>query len=163
MVRTHGLADEHHPGLQMIEIDLLEEAEIFALTGLRARAAATAHSRDTAALRFEIDGAVACYSSDTRPCDAVVRLARDADILLHDCGGPHRLRGTFSEGHSSALEAAEIASKAGARRLILMHLGSRSEEELEESLGEAAAAFAGPVTLAEDGTTWRLPDTTVRE
>lgn len=158
MVRTHGLDEEHHPHLELVEIVLQDEGARLPVSGPKISAAPTAHSRETAALRFESDGAAVCYSSDTRPCESVMRLAQDADILLHDCGGPHRLHEAFGQGHSSALEAARIASQAAARRLVLMHLGSRDEAELRECLGEAQAAFEGEVALAEDGAAWTLSE-----
>ncbi|MFO0960065.1 MAG: MBL fold metallo-hydrolase [Isosphaeraceae bacterium] len=67
-------------------------------------------------LRVEAGGSSIAYSGDTGPCDAVAALAERADILVHEATG-----GDFS-GHSSAVQAAEIARKAGARRLLLVHL-----------------------------------------
>lgn len=159
VVETHGLDDKHHPRLELVEIELSDEPQVVPVEGLRLRAVRTAHSRDTAALRFEAGDVAVCYSSDTRPCEAVAQLARDADILWHECGGLHRQREAFSQGHSSALEAGRIASEAGARRLALMHLGSRDDRELLECVQEASGAFEGPVALAEDGETWTLSET----
>ena len=68
------------------------------------------------------------------------------------------MKKAFSDGHSSAREAARAATTAGARRLVLMHLGSRGDDELQECVREAEAAFERPVALAEDGTTWVLPE-----
>ncbi len=46
--------------------------------------------------------AAVAYSSDTSPCDAVVALARDADVLIHEAA-----KDTL--GHSSAAQAGEVA------------------------------------------------------
>jgi ribonuclease Z len=158
MVRTFGLDGEHYPRLEMREIELRPGHAPLALDGTRLRVAPAAHSRETAALRFGTDEVSVCYSSDTRPSNDVNRLARGTDIFMHDCGGPHRRRAAFSSGHSSALEAASAASAAGAKRLVLMHLGSRTDDELQECLAEARNVFEGPVMLAEDGRTWNLPE-----
>jgi ribonuclease Z len=56
----------------------------------------------------------------------VIEVSKDADLLIHD--------GTLSEEtkefaieymHSTALEAAEVAKKAGVRKLMLTHLSAR--------------------------------------
>jgi ribonuclease Z len=70
-------------------------------------------------LRFEHvpTGRVIAYSCDTAPCDAVVHLAQDADVLIHEATGS-------MDGHSSAVDAAEAARDANADRLILVHLSA---------------------------------------
>ena len=39
-------------------------------------------------IRLEAEGKAVAFSGDTAPCDAVVRLARDADVLIHECTFP---------------------------------------------------------------------------
>lgn len=85
---------------------------------------------------------VLAYSSDTEPCDAMVELARDADILIHEAA-------TNTLGHSSAAQAGEIARRAGARRLVLIHYRP-SPRKYDRWREEATAAFGGPVELAQD-------------
>ena len=62
-------------------------------------------------------GQVLAYSCDTSgPADAVIDLAEDADLLIHEAnGGP-------SENHSTAEEAAQVAAEADVDRLLLVHL-----------------------------------------
>ncbi|WP_088006401.1 ribonuclease Z [Indiicoccus explosivorum] len=88
---------------------------------------------------------------DTRFTEAAVRLATDADCLVHE--------GTFNKGtadlagpygHSTAEEAARTAKEAGAKALIINHLSARflpSEHRL--LLDEAESVFS-PVYIAED-------------
>ncbi len=54
------------------------------------------------------------YSGDTRPCEAMIRLARDSDILIHE-----------SNAHSTSVEAAEIAREANVNELVLTHISTR--------------------------------------
>jgi ribonuclease Z len=154
MLRVHNLAGDRYPEVRHIEIRLGEAIEVLRVEGLTITASATEHTRDTVALRFETETAKVCYSSDTRPCAAVTRLAAGADILLHDCAGPHRLRDAFSASHSSALEAARVAAAAGVRKLVLMHLGARDEDILKECQAEAEAELGRAVDLALDGMRW---------
>ncbi len=157
MVRTHGLEGDRYPRLDLDEIPLTEDAAIVAAEGLSIRTTPAAHGRDTASVRFETGSAAVCYSSDTRPSEAVERLARGADMLLHDCAGPHRRREEFGVSHSSAREAAQVAANAGVGGLVLMHLGARDRAELDECVEEAQATFAGTVIAAHDGGCWKLP------
>jgi ribonuclease Z len=74
------------------------------------------HIEPTLGFRF-VDipsGKVVAYSGDTAPCDSVVSLGDQADLLVHEATGDF-------EGHSSAAAAAEIARRSGARRLALVH------------------------------------------
>ena len=54
------------------------------------------------------------FSSDTRPCPEMIRLAQDVDLLIHEATGEHF-------GHSSAAQAGEIARQAKAKSLYLIH------------------------------------------
>lgn len=93
-------------------------------------------------------GGVVAYSSDTAPCDAVVELARDADILIHEAAEP-------TPGHSSAAQAGEIARRAGARRLVLVHYRPASRK-YDHWIKEATASFGGPVELGKDLKTYEF-------
>jgi ribonuclease Z len=87
-------------------------------------------------------GGVVAYSSDTAPCDAVVELAQDADILIHEAAEP-------TPGHSSAAQAGEVARRAGARRLVLVHYRP-APHKYDRWIEEAAETFGGPVELGQD-------------
>jgi ribonuclease Z len=93
-------------------------------------------------------GGVVAYSSDTSPCDAVVELARDADILIHEAAEP-------TLGHSGAAQAGEIARRAGARRLVLVHYRP-APRKYDRWIEEATEAFGGPVELGQDLKTYEF-------
>lgn len=89
------------------------------------------------------------YSGDTRPSKKIIRLAKGADVLIHDCTLDSSHSGLASEfGHSTAAEAARVAKEAGVGTLFLVHLSPRYDrsEVLEK---EARAVFEGS-RVAED-------------
>ena len=97
-------------------------------------------------------------SGDTRPCEALVKAAAGADLLVHEA--------TFSDDeqqraldtrHSTAREAGRVAREAGAQRLVLTHLSSRHDTTPGPLAHQAREEFKGPVDVAHDGMTVELP------
>jgi ribonuclease Z len=81
------------------------------------------------------------YSGDTRPCKHVIDLSKDADLLIHDAtllSTEGKLAEDF--GHSTALEAAQVAKEVCARRLALIHYSPRYKNP-EMLVDEAKACF----------------------
>lgn len=96
------------------------------------------------------------YSGDTRPCAEVARLAGGADLLIHEATYDDSLSEKAAEmGHSTPAQAAEIAAKAGVRRLILTHISSRYRDPTI-LLSQAKAKFPS-VEIAEDLQKFRIP------
>jgi ribonuclease Z len=110
----------------------------------RITAAPVEHVVPTMGLRIENkhSGGVVAYSSDTSPCDAMVKLAQGADILIHEAAEP-------TPGHSGAAQAGEIARRAGAGRLVLIHYRP-APHKYDRWIEEASEAFGGPVELGQD-------------
>jgi ribonuclease Z len=89
------------------------------------------------------------YAGDTKPCKSVVELARDADLLIHECTLANELAERAAEsGHSTPSEAAEIAKRAGVRQLVLMHVSPRYEKT-RTLLEEAKKIFPNTI-IAHD-------------
>jgi len=69
------------------------------------------------------------YSGDTRPTRELVRLAEDADLLIHDATFDDQLKDrALEDGHSTPSQAAETAKEAGVKRLVLTHISARYEK-----------------------------------
>ncbi|MBA2240121.1 MAG: ribonuclease Z, partial [Solirubrobacterales bacterium] len=84
-------------------------------------------------------------TGDTRPCDATLEAARGADLLVHDSSFTHEdVERAFETKHSTAREAARLASEAGAAMLALVHMSTRYHvgAVLEEAREELEAAIA---------------------
>lgn len=97
------------------------------------------------------------YTGDTRPSEEIVRVAENADLLIHD--------GTFGaeEGdraaetdHSTAVEAAQIALSARAKKLVLNHLSARYSKDFYPLLEQAREVFPD-TTVARDGMKLDVP------
>lgn len=97
--------------------------------------------------RIEAGGVVFAYTGDTGPCDAVIELARDADVLMAEAS--YQDDSTLLPFHLSARQAAEHAKAAGVGRLLLTHILPTLDPAV--SLAEARSAFDGPVEIADLG------------
>jgi ribonuclease Z len=96
-------------------------------------------------------GRTIVLSGDTRPCDETVRLASGADLLVHEATfGDEEAERAVETGHSTAREAAEIARRAGAARLVLTHFSARYSRDASELLREAREVFP-ETAIARDG------------
>ena len=106
------------------------------------------HPVETFGFRLEHAGRSLTYSADTGESPALEGLARDTDLMLCEASfldAPGLPQGV----HLTARQAAEHATRARARRLVLTHLVPWNDRE--RSLTEAAQAYAGPITLAASG------------
>lgn len=101
------------------------------------------HLLPTIGIRVEFSekGSSAAYSSDTEPTDVVVRLAQGVDVLIHEATGA-------SLGHSSAGQAGEIAQKARAKSLYLVHYPTQAS--IDDLIRQAKTTYTGPVWVAKD-------------
>lgn len=106
----------------------------------------TDHPVETLAVRVEGGDARLGYSADSGPGWRLSELGGDLDVALCEATWLEEREGS---GHMSAVQAAESAREAGARRLILTHLHPRTDPT--RARAAAASAFEGPIDVAEDG------------
>jgi len=98
-------------------------------------------------------GFVTAYTCDTAPNPNLAEMARDADLLIHEAAGAD------PAGHSSARQAGETATAAGAKKLVLIHyrvFGADGPVETSDLIPEAQEAYSGPVELAQDFMTFTV-------
>ncbi len=112
------------------------------------------HPIETYGVRIEHEGRVLAYSSDTAPCDPLLRLAAGADLFL--CEASYLDGADNPPGlHLTGGEAGEAATKAGVGRLLLTHLVPAwvSEASIVDA---AVAAYSGPVEVVRPGARYDL-------
>lgn len=98
------------------------------------------------------------YTGDTRPTTTTIEVADEPDLLIHDATfADDRADRAATTAHSTARQAAEIANRAGADRLALMHLSSRYAGHTDDHLTQARAIFDGEVFVPEDGQKLEIP------
>jgi ribonuclease BN (tRNA processing enzyme) len=96
--------------------------------------------------RLVAGGVTLAYTGDTGPSDAVVELARGADVFLAEAS--YQDDSTLLPFHLSARQAAEHAKAAGVGRLLLTHILPTLDPAI--SLAEARSVFAA-TELADQG------------
>jgi len=89
------------------------------------------------------------YTGDTKPCENVVKISKNADLLIHD--------GTFleedeadSKAHADVKQAAKIAKKAKVKELILTNVSRRYKDEDLKILEEEAKKIFPNTIVAYD-------------
>ncbi len=90
-------------------------------------------------------GRVIAYISDTNKCDNCLKIAKDADLLISEATFESKLDEKAEEyTHMTAKDAAMIANRANAKKLVLTHFSQRYKT-VDEIKEEAVVYF--PNTL----------------
>ncbi|MFW9771584.1 MAG: ribonuclease Z [Candidatus Thorarchaeota archaeon] len=90
------------------------------------------------------------YSGDTAPCDALIDIGKNSDILIHEATFSKDLDHIAKEKkHSTSIDAANMAQKMNAKQLILTHISSRYQEDAAKLLKDAQDIFPNTI-LAKD-------------
>ena len=109
--------------------------------------------------RFEANGRTIVISGDCHDNDHMIPFVRGADVLVHEVYLPEYFDRTESPEkpgvparlkryHSTPEEAADLATKAGAKMLVFTHLIPPNEEA--KILERAHKHFAGPIVVGKD-------------
>jgi len=88
------------------------------------------------------------FGADHRFTDALDAFAAGSELLVLEAtlAAPDP---ESSQGHMTAAEAGELATRCGARRLVLTHISDECDPD--RAVADAQGAFAGPVEVARAG------------
>lgn len=88
-------------------------------------------------------GKVVTILGDTRKCHASVRLAVNADVLVHEATyGKGDEKIARKHGHSTNMEAAQVAKDAGVKQLLLNHISPRFlSKDISQLRNDASTIF----------------------
>jgi len=130
-----------------ISIKDLEPNDTFNIGKVSVSCAKAEHGVPALAYRLESDGKSMVYTGDTKPAKSIEKLAKGANVLIHDSTflSPNDAE---KYNHSTSGQAAEIAKKAGVGKLVLTHF-SQKHKDSGEYLEQAKDEFEN-VVLAED-------------
>jgi len=101
--------------------------------------------------RFELDRKIIAYSGDTGICDNSVRLAKDADLLIHECSYYKYKDDPW--GHVDPIQAATLAKQASVKKLILTHFDASiytTFEKRKEAEKKARKIFPNTIVAQDD-------------
>ena len=173
--REQRIAWERRPSVAALELEIIEFSEgwIWQENGVRIAAFEVDHRPVEPAFGFlfEADGCRAVFSGDTTVCDNLIAWAGDVDLLVHECFIHRemvaRRGGQIDQGlenvaayHTISSEVGKVASRAGARALLLTHFVPVTFDR-DALLAEVTADFAGPVLIGEDLLSVDVPSRTV--
>jgi ribonuclease Z len=173
--REQRIAWECRPSVAALELDIVEFGEgwIWEADGIRIAAFEVDHRpvQPAFGFLFETDGCRAAFSGDTTVCDNLIAWAKDLDLLVHECFIHQemvaRRSGRVDQGlenvaayHTLSSEVGKVASRAGARALLLTHFVPVAFDR-DALLAEVRADFAGPVVIGEDLLSIDLPERTI--
>jgi len=161
-----GYRIAHHEvltGPPQLNVTDLSPGDSFAIGDVQIATAATEHApvHPTIGYRLEHEGLTAAIVGDTIPCDGVDELARDADayvqtVLRRDIieAIPNEMAQDILDYHSGVVDAAQTATRSGAKRLVLTHLvPAPTAEQYPEWIARAAEHYDGEIVIGDDLTT----------
>jgi ribonuclease BN (tRNA processing enzyme) len=132
--------------VSVVDVAKAEPTTAFEQNGVKVTALGVPHADiPSIAYRVQAAGAVMVFGSDqTGTNPRFAEFARNADILvLHFMIGA----GARSPLHAAPDVVGRMAREAGARRLVLSHIG---QFPLDAAVAEVKKEYAGPVTLGVD-------------
>lgn len=164
---------------QVTRVVIVKDGSDLTVNGVRVRAVRNSHFdggpggdglvSQSLSYRFDYKGYAIGYTGDTGPSDAVIRLEKDADLLVSEVADVQAIVASitnstlspeakaanihhFAAQHLSPQEAGKIAEGAGVRRLVLTHLVLRGpfNAEAAKFISEAHETFKGEVIVAHD-------------
>ncbi|HYD12094.1 MAG TPA: MBL fold metallo-hydrolase [Allosphingosinicella sp.] len=157
-------AEEGRPPLApLVRVHEISAGPAMARNGVRVRCALADHlTVPNYAYRFDTPDRSFVFSGDTRPSEALIALARGADVLVHEVMLPSALGGIVDRNaprvidhilrsHTTTEELGRVAAAAGVRTLVLSHLVPAFPSITDDMWLEGARRhFSGEIIVGRD-------------
>lgn len=165
--RTLRIEFEKRNSTAAFEIEVIEiqdSCEIMSNDNARVSAVRVEHPPVEPAFGYAFEAAdrKLVLSGDTRPCDALVAAANDADVLVHEVFAHSHDDAAMLTGsrtvetmsavasyHTTADEVGRIAHDANVKCLVLSHIVPPDVDE-RELIATVRQHYSGPVIVGED-------------
>ncbi len=103
------------------------------------------HTDASISYRIEYSNKSIVYSGDTDYSNEIIKLSKNADLLILECSHPNSMK---TKGHLTPSLCGGIATKANAKKLVLTHF--YPEADKVNIKGQCAKGFKGKIILAKD-------------
>jgi ribonuclease BN (tRNA processing enzyme) len=100
------------------------------------------------AYRIDSHGKSVVYSGDSASDENIIKLSKNADLLIHECSYPDEK--SLLGLHTIPSKLADIARKSNVKKLVLNHLYPECDGREKEMVKEIKEKFDGEVMVAED-------------
>lgn len=110
------------------------------------------HKDPDTGYRFNLDGKIVSYSGDTGITKNSIPLARNTDLLIHECTYP-AWKSEKKWGHVNPKEAADLAKKANVKKLALVHFDAdfyKTFADREEAQKAAREIFPNSFAMRDE-------------
>jgi ribonuclease BN (tRNA processing enzyme) len=164
------IADEGRPPLvPLVHVhELTQDGVVLQDERVKVTAALVDHPPVVPAFAFRFDGPERSivFSGDTNKSDNLVRLAKGADVLIHEtlwvpavdrlvARNPYAvtLKKHIIDSHTAVEDVGRVAAAAGVKTLVLSHLVPADDPTITDAMwiGAARPYFKGDIVVAHDG------------
>jgi len=141
------------PGFVVTVVELAPGASYGAGDGVEIACTKVPHTEESVAYSIRRGGRRLVYTGDMGYDAMFAEWARGADLLLCECSLPEAMA---IDSHLTPARCGALAAAALPKHLVLTHFYTPVERT--DIRGAVAAHYAGPVTLAEDGSTFEIEE-----
>lgn len=110
------------------------------------------HASKCMGYRFNIDGKVVAYCTDTGVCDNLIELAKNADLLITECSARSG-ENSRQWPHLNPEDAAYIAKVSKAKKVVLTHFNAHrygTVEDRKDVMERISKEFNGLIVAFDD-------------
>lgn len=141
------------PGFPLTVMEITPGASFDLGDGVALTAAKVPHTAESVAYSITRGGRRVVYTGDTGYDPMLAEWARGADLLLCECSLPEAM--AIPE-HLTPAQCGALAAAALPKQLVLTHFYPPVERV--DVRAAVAAHYAGPIALAEDGSTFEIEE-----